>query len=118
MVSLLSFHFSTQAVERGGAPTSSLMQTPPFSWATSIVRRGDDDKTTRATHSINDDSCVRQQLMAMAAGPPSGGVYVFLRRRLKICYLLSAFNLQSRVLAPFFEGEGEVTLPTTNTYKR
>jgi hypothetical protein len=35
---------------------------------------------------------------------------MFLRRRLKICYLFFFFYLQSRFLAPFFEGEGGVTL--------
>jgi hypothetical protein len=31
---------------------------------------------------------------------------MFLRRRLKICHLFFVFYLQSRFLAPFFEGEG------------
>lgn len=35
--------------------------------------------------------------------------YMFLRRRLKICHVFGAFYLQSRFLAPFFEGEGGVT---------
>ncbi len=36
--------------------------------------------------------------------------YMFLRRRLKICYLLSVFNLQSRFLAPLSVREGSLGL--------
>jgi len=42
--------------------------------------------------------------------------YMFLRRRLKICHVFGAFNINEDFGAFDFEGEGRVTIvPTTNS---
>ena len=44
--------------------------------------------------------------------------YMFLHGRLKKMHVFGAFYLQSRFLAPFFEGEGGVATTNYNIYKR